>query len=469
MWSRRVGAGLLMACSAGAALGQYPGRVENKPKQSNRLRAVAVLEWTGEPGKPSASRLVPITVFDGDQLQDAGLYLARPAPLAVDTGTEYELERAGVPQGWFDVETAGQMAGDWFGFGVWKPVVVAPRKKLPPARVMPQVVKEQNEDDGLPHLVIHPGAKDTGAGGTAQNGSQSGSQDGGKGRTNAQSGAAPARQDAGSNGTQEPAQQQADDVDPERPTLRRRPKSQPGQTAAPTASSQMETAIAGPDPDRPHLTRGVPANLPTVPEKLQTTPVDLRQMVAVSDASEKEPQPFVYQWADPGDQDKYKQEMEALARTALLKAAGTPAEKPARKTTAARKRSMLHPPPELELQDEQFAAYELTYGGGATLVLTASAVTGASEKTERYVTVIAQPDIYGALQVLFTGTSDGAHLRDAPRMRLVDAVDAKGNHRGDLLFELRGADSRSFALYRVADGRAEQIFSTDALPLRSGG
>jgi hypothetical protein len=45
-------------------------------------------------------------------------------------------------------------------------------------------------------------------------------------------------------------------------------------------------------------------------------------------------------------------------------------------------------------------------------------------------------------------------------MRLVDAVDALADNRGELLFELRGVTSRQFALYRVLRGQAEKIFVT---------
>ena len=43
---------------------------------------------------------------------------------------------------------------------------------------------------------------------------------------------------------------------------------------------------------------------------------------------------------------------------------------------------------------------------------------------------------------------------------LVDAVDALADNRGELLFELRGAGQRQFALYRVLRGTAEKIFAT---------
>jgi hypothetical protein len=49
-------------------------------------------------------------------------------------------------------------------------------------------------------------------------------------------------------------------------------------------------------------------------------------------------------------------------------------------------------------------------------------------------------------------------------MRLVDAVDAEGDNRGELLFELRGTEQRQFAMYRVLRGSAEQLFATVAMP-----
>jgi hypothetical protein len=67
--------------------------------------------------------------------------------------------------------------------------------------------------------------------------------------------------------------------------------------------------------------------------------------------------------------------------------------------------------------------------------------------------------------VLFTNISDAEHLGDTPHMRLVDAVDAAGDRRGDLLFELRGVQTRQFALYRVSGERVDQVFLGDPLPM----
>ena len=81
---------------------------------------------------------------------------------------------------------------------------------------------------------------------------------------------------------------------------------------------------------------------------------------------------------------------------------------------------------------------------------------------QKFVTLIGQPDLYGNVAVLLKNVTDAAHLDDTPRMRLVDAVDAMADNRGDLLFELRGATQRQFALYRVLRGDATRIFLSTA-------
>jgi hypothetical protein len=108
------------------------------------------------------------------------------------------------------------------------------------------------------------------------------------------------------------------------------------------------------------------------------------------------------------------------------------------------------------LLDEQYRVFALTYGSGATMVL--SAHTAGAGAQEKLVTLVAQPDLYGNVKVLLKSVTDAAHLDSTPRMRLVDAVDAMADNRGELLFELRGATQRQFALYRVLRGQATQLF-----------
>src|SRR5579863_3460265 len=96
---------------------QYPGQIARTKKDTLNLRAVAVFEWTGDEAKPKNSRLVPVCIYDGQDLQDAGAYLARPAPIALESEVEYHLLKDGHPVGLFDVDRAGQQQGSWIAFG----------------------------------------------------------------------------------------------------------------------------------------------------------------------------------------------------------------------------------------------------------------------------------------------------------------------------------------------------------------
>ena len=207
-----------------------------------------------------------------------------------------------------------------------------------------------------------------------------------------------------------------------------------------------ETPIGGADPDRPRIVHG--QQTPTddfQPAQLTGVPSGLQQMIAVSDASDRETHPFVYLWADPADATKMQEQMEVAAADAI--AAAAPPAKTATKphtaaTPAQRRKAATTPPPAPKpvFTNERFKAYELTFSGGATLVFTAETQDHAGKT--KYVTLIAQPDFNGVPKVLFKSVTDDDHLDVTPRMRLVDAVDARANNRGDLVFELR-SEARS--------------------------
>ncbi len=448
--ARHVGlAALAVAAALLPAYAQYPGHIDTKKKTAPTPRAIAVLEWIGQSGKPSASRIIPVTVFDGEAYQPAGLYLARPEPLAVEPGTEYVLEQGGIAKGLFDVNSAQNLQGYWFGYGSWKQLAPPPpAHKLQPAKIMPRIVGDADSD--RPKFVRRDGGTDSSSGSGSSSSPQS---------STSQSGAS----------SHEPPPP----TDPDRPTLRRRSTSSTDSAASsPDANLPAlgpETPIGGVDPDRPHLTRGAqnPTDKDFTPTKLSGTPPDLEQMVAVSDASDHDPHPFTYFWADPGDAAKMQAQMETLAQQAIS-AAGAPPKPAVKPHPAARpnpptRAQKATPAPVLPaLSGEQFKAYALTEGAAATLIF--SAQTTGPDGSVKYVTLIAQPDIYGALRVIFKTVTDDGHLGVTPRMRLVDAVDATANGRGDLLFEVRSKQDRQFVLYQIVGGRIDQVFTTGSLP-----
>ena len=336
-------------------------------------RAVGVYEWTGDLAKPTAARFVPVSLFIDGRFEDAGLYLARPVPFALQTGDLYTIERSGEPEGVLDLEMAERVvsgnaladdnpAGVWYGFGKITPEA-AP--KAPPALHKSAHVGTiqstgdtgkqtanstgQTADDGRPHMSRRGSGSDsgtatgsTGQGGTADTKSGTGS---GSGSTSGSSG----------NST--------DDTD--RPTLARRDPSQDAarkRTAAGGKKGTASVSAVGPapgdDPDRPTLTHKT-ADESTVKE-LTGMPADLHQAVAVSDPVSRDPHPFARPWEDAAERANTLQALEALAKprvaaylaenklvpSTVLVAAPTPA--PSNEGTAAATENGAGAPPTLQ-------------------------------------------------------------------------------------------------------------------------
>jgi hypothetical protein len=236
-------------------------------------------------------------------------------------------------------------------------------------------------------------------------------------------------------------------------------------------------------------------------------PTSMHQMVAVSDAVNRDPHEFARPWEDAAERAAVLAKMQGFARallagyksgavaapaaatsaaahsTAAATAASadsgpptlkrgipakttstTPAPKTSSTTTAkttstaaARKTGKVAPAP-VVLVDEELKGYTLSYGGAATYVYMAN--TGGTGADLRYVTVVAQADALGELKPALQSVTDAAHLDRTPWMRLVDVVDVEASNRASLLFEMRAQNSRQFGLYRVIAAKPEQIFLT---------
>jgi hypothetical protein len=469
---------LAVLATAGAARAQYPVQLSKGNQDATQMRAVGVLEWTGEEGHPKASRLVPITVYDGQELQDAGIYLARPAPLALSSEVEYELKQDGKTVGFFDINNAGQEQGSWVGFGVWKPL---PKPKAAAQAAKAAKVDSWGEDVQSDRPTLHRKAhsdegtsSDSGGGAASSEEAQDpdrptlhkkgASDSSGDTSADSSSSSAPADPDRPTlhkktSDSDSASGGSAPGADPDRPTLTKKG----GKT--PEDVGYVESLPGVTDPNRPRLQRGKVneeglAVLPT----LMGLPPDMHQAVAVSDAKSRPEHLWNYSWSNPDDEAKMKADMEDLARKALGLAPSTPLAAPSavpaprRTTTTTHRRAAPAPvpPPPAPLLDEQFRVFELAYGSGATMVL--SAHTDGAGAKEKFVTLVGQPNLYGNVLVLLKNVTDAAHLDDKPRMRLVDAVDAMADNRGELLFELRGATQRQFALYRVLRGQIDRLF-----------
>jgi hypothetical protein len=82
----------------------------------------------------------------------------------------------------------------------------------------------------------------------------------------------------------------------------------------------------------------------------------------------------------------------------------------------------------------------------------AASASGSVEEPQE-ITLIARTNLEGELRKLFFSETDSRHLDVTPRMELIDAVDADGDGRGELLFRRTFDSGGAYAIYRVtADG-----------------
>ncbi len=579
-------------------------------------RAVGVYEWTGDLNQPTAARFVPVSLFINGAMEDAGLYLARPVPFALQTGDLYALERSGEPQGLLDLDyaqraVANQAVQDdgsvlaWYGFGKFTPQAPPKIATLHPSARLPVIQSDgkatASADDGRPHMSRRGDSTapaSTGGGGAAKDPAAKpdagdASKTNGTGESSSGTGS-PASGSPGSGSTT------ASSDDTDRPTLRHRDPSQDAtrkREYGPKSKQASVTSVGpgpGDDPDRPVLGRNTEADTGTPP--LTGLPADMHQVVGVSDPAHRDAHNFAREWDTPSERTLTLSSLEAVARPrvmaylaknslvpssaplppegasaaaasvagatpkpasapaaataegaqnsdeagsppklergvpsqyqpsgtapktapakpapappALPVAAPTastapPARTPARRTPSATNHALTHhtsttaapSTATLILGQSSLTAYTLSYGGLPTFVYTAAASVTQSKPTQArpasskpaatastmgsrvpappsagtsahpavFVTLVAQRLPSGELQVVLTSITDSLHLDRSPRLRLVDAVDPDDSHRASLLFELRGASSRQFALYRLTAAQAEQTFTTASI------
>jgi hypothetical protein len=473
MLRRHAGVFLLALLCAGSGFAQTrKGPVPQAPKDV--LRAVSVYEWTGDLTKPTAARVVPVSLYIDHHFEDAGLYLSRPMPLALEPGNIYELESAGVDKGTVTLSQATRLHGGnavtsfdegWFGYGTWKPLPV-PKAFVPSNAASNAHVVNNGEE--RPHFTKKPDATTAS---TTPAASQSKPSDTPPSdpdrpvlhRTSPDSKPSDAQMasPAASSPTQTPTtdQNKTGDNDAtanspngnaDRPTLHRpaatdRPASQQKRSRNDSASVTDAGGLLADDPGRPHLHHGGATTDAALPG-LRGLPADMHQMAAVSDAAERPEHNFAYEWPDESQKAAMTAKLETLARAAVVPAT---AVQPVRTASARRRKAA-----PVELLNEELHAYEISYGGVDVFVFTARTAT------EQYVTLIAQLDIYGVPHVLLQSVAGATHLDEKPQMRFIDAVDADGDNRAELLFELRGETQRQFALYRIAQDTATQEFAT---------
>ena len=458
--SRLIAPALGFALLATAILPRAAAQDASSSNSSQHLRSLAVYEYLGSYQKPTRSRLVPIAIWDGAQFQPGSLYLANPEPLSVESGTLYELMKDGNGVGQIQVLRPEQTATGWIGLGQYLPNPPSGPVKL---KLPASLTAKAKFASDKPHFAYKPPAS-TGVANANPHANQGGPPRGG---SSAESGR-PTRH-------QRPESTSGPSTTPEdegRPTLH-----QPADSSASTSQSAPPTLHhhtdaqqldARPSPaasGRPILTYGKNTPSPVTHLKQDTLtglPPQMQQMVAISDSDGTTDHSYAWNWSTPGDQPaaRHKPKPLPLQYPTPPKPPAKPTSSPSKPRTRRSKPKAAQPTPapQLTLTHERFHAFELDYGSGAVYVF--SARTSAPRETTTYITLIAKPDFSGGLIPLYKNVTPASLLDYQPRMRLIDAVDATGGGRADLLFDLLTHSTRHFALFRVQGGQAQEIFHT---------
>lgn len=346
-----------------------PAQTHKVTTPDSVVRAVGVYEWTGDLAKPTGSRFVPVTVFIDGAIEDAGVYLPRPVPFALLTGNIYELEDAGLAKGTVVLEQAMKTTSPdgapapaftegWTAYGSYKPPVLSEKKssRLRASSTLPVIqtsggkphFSDKSADASKPDTTQKPATDDTTkkSGTSTDTSAKTSGDDDSRPTMRRRTGPPAPTVDDETSPPQDPnaasstAPKSSDDDRAERPTLKRRSpeemakdqkeKKKEKESASVTAAGSMSD-----DPDRPRLQHGTRHAEDDEMPKLMGVPADMKQMVAVSDAKNRDPHPFARPWEDTAERAAILTRMQAFARAKLAQYGVVPGVDPVQTVVSA--------------------------------------------------------------------------------------------------------------------------------------
>lgn len=400
---RTAGGCVICLLLLAGALGQTQKRASRKGP-----RALGLVQLAAS----GRGYLVPIAILDEGKFYDAGIYKATPVPMALEPGTVYEATKTGVSQGLFTVSGATQVKDAWIGQGSWQAAGAAPAKAA-------AVESKPREDVDEPPRLQRPGSE-------------------------------------------KPKPPEAKPEDPKPPA--------PGAAPPENASTTSSAAPPPEDKDRPVLRRGKPGpqsqaeEIPALPPGKPTTKTSspgktsgaIQWIPAISDADGPDPQPYTYD-LKPDEEAQLRKKMLALATAEVMAGAEEltptlPQAKPAkpRKGAAA-------PQHQPAFREVHLRALDLSNSNEPVLVLTAQARM-PGPPAEYSLALVARQDTYGELHKAFSSVTDAPHQDVLPRLEFMDAVDADGDGRGELLFRRDYHAGSAYVIYRVIGNQLWALF-----------
>jgi hypothetical protein len=199
---------------------------------------------------------------------------------------------------------------------------------------------------------------------------------------------------------------------------------------------------------------------------------DVQLIPAISDAAGPAPKSFGFEWIPGEEADRRKQMVDLAKDQVRAYVAGRAKANLAAPSAPAipKKRAAAPKPPDPILENMQMVAYDVWGSNQPVLILSAqahmpsAAATSESSPSDSdltyWVVLAAYPDIYHNLHKLYTGITDKFHLDMTPRLELIDALDADGDGRGELLFRETSDMGTGWAIYRVTADKLWKLFDT---------
>jgi hypothetical protein len=488
----------LVVCVAGSAIAVraqeerpqiIPGERKAPKKKDSGPRAVGVLQMTAN-GKAS---LVPIAILINGKFWDASAYKADPVPMSLDSGTVYEAERAGNSLGLFTVSSAlhrnnsapGAVA-PWIGTGTWHANGSDPETKPAKAEAVPVGI---DTSEGPPRLTRDPSAKDKPpdrAAPSSGNAPAASSAPASAPKSNGPSSDEPPRLSKPASAPEPPADSGPGAKPSGSDGEAKAGDAKAGQSKADDKANVPASDSGASEANRPRLRRGKPAEVVAdedVPgyskagakltsTDLSKTPVatqgDVQLIPAISDARGAEIHSFVFQWLK-GEEDDRRKQMTDLAKEQLRAylAARAKADTAVKTGRPGAAKGTVNDP---ILENVHMVAYDLWLSNQPVMVLTAEghkappapgvAHSEVESEMQYSVLLVAYPDIYGNLHKLHVGITDKFHLDMTPRLELIDALDADGDNRGELLFRETSDQGTGWVIYRATADKLWKMFDS---------
>jgi hypothetical protein len=464
-----------------------PGERKPTKKKDSGPRAIGVLQLAAN-GKAS---LAPIAILVGGKFWDASAYKADPIPMALEPGTVYEAERAGSSLGLFTVNSAlhsnaANVQTPWLGTGSWVPAGTEKPKTSLQAEKEPVGIESNDEPPRLSRG-SSPSKQSPSAPPPATTPPASAppkSTSSGSGQTNPKQ-TNPSQSTPSHDGS-EPADSKSPDAKPtDRPVPPasdsgagegNRPRLRRGKPVAPLP----EDEIPGYSKPGAVASAAAPANAGT-PSQPTADKSSIQFIPAISDASGPEPKSFAFEWLKDEEGERLKQMtalakeqvrayMAAQAKSKIMPAPLSKSPHPQAAHRATASKAAVPKTPDPILENVQMKAYDLWGNNQPVMVLTADAHmppppagtphSEADSDLQYSILLAANPDIYGNLHKLYVGVTDKYHLDMTPRLELVDAVDADGDNRGELLFRETSDNGTGWGIYRATADKLWKLFDS---------